>query len=370
MRQGRLGDFVEFAYGKSLPARNRKPGPVPVYGSAGVVDLHNAPLVKAPGVIVGRKGTVGAVYWADQDFFPIDTTYYVIPKSNDIRMRYVYYLLKSLPLPQMNTDVAVPGLNRSNALRLKITMPSSVHQDRVVDILSAYDDLIENNRRRIQLLEQAARLLYKEWFVHLRFPGHEHVKIKACPGHRSGDGVPEGWEKKVLGDLCKEIRETVSPEKLEPNTPYIGLEHLPRRSISLNEWGTAEQVTSSKHRFRENEILFGKIRPYFHKVGIAFVDGVASSDAIIIRPLDDVLMPLVLMTVSSDRFVAVTAQAMKAPRCHGQTGSKCSSTLFRFLVMDYYEYSIVLSSQSSNNSRHLFLPIENLAQPATFSCRA
>jgi type I restriction enzyme S subunit len=153
------------------------------------------------------------------------------------------------------------------------------------------------------LLEEAARQIYHEWFVRLHFPGHEHTRIN--------DGVPEGWERKTLGDLCEEIRESLSPDMLEPDTPYIGLEHIPRRSISLNDWGKAEKVTSSKHRFRAGEILFGKIRPYFHKVGIAFVDGVASSDAIVIRPLEDKLCGLVLMTVSSDEFVAVTAQTMK-----------------------------------------------------------
>ena len=86
---------------------------------------------------------------------------------------------------------------------------------------------------------------------------------------------------------------------------------MPRRSISLSEWGTAQEVTSSKHRFREGEILFGKIRPYFHKVGVAFLDGVASSDAIVIRPLDPPLRGFVLMTVSSDPFVAVTSQTMR-----------------------------------------------------------
>jgi len=86
---------------------------------------------------------------------------------------------------------------------------------------------------------------------------------------------------------------------------------MPRRSISLTQWGTAEQLTSSKHRFREGEVLFGKIRPYFHKVGIAFLDGVASSDAIVIRPLCTKLHGLVLMTVSRDPFVAVTAQTVR-----------------------------------------------------------
>ena len=100
----------------------------------------------------------------------------------------------------------------------------------------------------------------------------------------------------TLGDLCKEARELVLPDEVKPDTPYIGLEHMPRRSISLNEWGKAEQVTSSKHLFRAGEILFGKIRPYFHKVGIAFVDGVSSSDAIVMRPLEEKLCGLVLMT--------------------------------------------------------------------------
>jgi type I restriction enzyme S subunit len=196
-------------------------------------------------------------------------------------------------------------LNLSAAIvcDLPVRYPPPDVQIRIADVLSAYDGLIENNRRRMALLEEAARLLHREWFVRLRFPGHEHTRIN--------NGVPEGWEDKTLGDLCEEVREATKPDALEPDTPYIGLEHMPRRSIALSQWGTAQAVTSSKHRFREGEILFGKIRPYFHKVGVAFVDGVASSDAIVIRPNEPTLRGFVLMTVSSDPFVAVTAQTMK-----------------------------------------------------------
>lgn len=188
-----LSAVLDFAYGKGLPARRRKEGTVPVYGSAGVIDSHDTALVKGPGVIVGRKGTVGAVHWCDIDFYPIDTTFYVVP-TGQIRLRYAYYLLRTLPLSQMNTDVAVPGLNRNNALRLKVAFPSFSQQDRIIDILATYDELIENNLRRVQLLEQSAQLLYKEWFVLFRFPGHEHVKIQ--------NGVPEGWKKKLLGEVA------------------------------------------------------------------------------------------------------------------------------------------------------------------------
>lgn len=108
-----------------------------------------------------------------------------------------------------------------------------------------------------------------------------------------------------------EVHESIKPDAVELNTPYIGLEHMPRRSISLSEWGKAEQVVSSKHRFLDGDILFGKIRPYFHKVGVAFIDGITSSDAIVIRPKDPTLFGIVLMTVSSDAFVALTAQTMR-----------------------------------------------------------
>jgi type I restriction enzyme S subunit len=237
--------------------------------------------------------------------FP-DSVIGFIPEPDKADVRFVKYIFDALLQRRYKTftqGAAQDNLSQSKLLSLKFHVPGIAEQQHIADILSAYDDLIENNQRRIQLLEQAARLLYKEWFVHLRFPGHEHVKIK--------DGVPEGWEKKTLGDLCEEVRESVSPGTLAADTPYIGLEHMPRRSISLNQWGKAEEVTSSKHRFRDGEIVFGKIRPYFHKVGVAFVDGVASSDTIVIRPLADNLRELVLMTVSSDSFVAVTAQTMK-----------------------------------------------------------
>lgn len=230
------------------------------------------------------------------------------PRPAEFDSRFVSYFFISPFMQDTMLSLAGSGgtrkaLTKEMIERFEVPRPPRPIQERIADILSAYDDLIANNRRRVALLEDAARQLYREWFVRLRFPGYEHTRITS--------GVPEAWEKKALGEVCEEVRDIVKPEVMEPDTPYIGLEHMPRRSISLSEWGTADQVTSSKHRFREGEILFGKIRPYFHKVGIAFVDGVASSDAIIIRPNAPSLRSFVLMTVSSDPFVAATAQSMK-----------------------------------------------------------
>lgn len=157
----------------------------------------------ADDIVFTAAGSIGQV-----GLIPIDTRYerYVI-SNKQMRVRFdkekadplfVYYWLTSKRMTQylvgMNNGGAVPLLNLGIIRRVPVPHPKLEIQKRIANILSAYDDLIENNRRRIQLLEQAARLLYKEWFVHLRFPGHEHVKIK--------DGIPDGWEKVSISSLC------------------------------------------------------------------------------------------------------------------------------------------------------------------------
>ena len=131
--------------------------------------------------------------------------------------RFVYYFLHTLGLEHYDVGNSNPTLNRNHIHGLAITIPEYRVQARIASILSAYDDLIENNRRRIQLLEQAARLLYKEWFVRLRFPGHEHVKVK--------DGVPEGWTKATIADIGQVVTGKTPSKKRESyygdDVPFI-----------------------------------------------------------------------------------------------------------------------------------------------------
>lgn len=116
----RVDDLLELAYGKALKASDRTGGPVPVYGSGGITGLHDVCLVSGPGIIVGRKGTVGSLYWEDRSFYPIDTVFYVVPH---IELTFCFYLLQTLGLERMNTDAAVPGLNRHNVYRLAVLLP-------------------------------------------------------------------------------------------------------------------------------------------------------------------------------------------------------------------------------------------------------
>ena len=129
----RIESVIELAYGKALTSPSRVPGPYPVYGSGGIVGYHADALIAGPSVIVGRKGTVGSLYWEDGPSFPIDTVFHVVPKQASLT--FCFYLLRSLGLEEMNTDAAVPGLNRGNVYRLERVLPDSrliMHFDSIV----------------------------------------------------------------------------------------------------------------------------------------------------------------------------------------------------------------------------------------------
>ena len=140
----RLDSFLELAYGKALKADNRRPGRVPVYGSGGLTGWHDTPLVDVPSIILGRKGTVGSLYWESRPFFPIDTVFYV---KTTRPLTYCYELLKTLSLSEMNTDAAVPGLNRENVYRLLV--PNAP-----LGVIEAYHSTAQILRQSIDQNEQ------------------------------------------------------------------------------------------------------------------------------------------------------------------------------------------------------------------------
>ncbi len=211
----KLRDIINLRYGKGLPKNKRKAGKYPVYGSGGIVGTHNEALVKGPGIIIGRKGSIGSVFYEKESFYPIDTVYFVEQKDQHLDLYYLSQLLSKIGLENLNSDAAVPGLNRDYALSQEVLIPPLFAQRKIASILSAYDDLIENNLRRIKILEEMAQLIYREWFVHFRFPGHEKVKLVDSPLGK----VPEGWEISNL-DKFGDIITGKTPSKKKPE--YFG----------------------------------------------------------------------------------------------------------------------------------------------------
>lgn len=306
MTVAKLAKICVLRYGKALTGYESESSEefrYQVYGTNGPIGWWKVPLFDGHAIIIGRKGAYRGVHYSSDSGWVIDTAYHLDVTDPYVDLKWLYFKLLTLDINRLDSGSAIPSTKREDFYSLAIEIPPLDSQKRISHTLTTYDDLIENNRRRIQLLEESARLLYREWFVHLRFPGHEHVRVV--------DGVPEGWGQRALSELCDDVRDTVLPSQVLPETPYIGLEHIPRRSITLSEWGTADQVESSKFRFREGDMLFGKIRPYFHKVGFCLLDGITSSDAIVIRAENKLHSNYLLMLVSSDGFVAMASKTSK-----------------------------------------------------------
>ena len=186
-----LGDLVTLKRGYDLPGSSRIPGNYPIISSSGISGSHNEYRVEGPGVVTGRYGTLGEVFYVADRFWPLNTSLYVSDfKGNS--PRFMSYYLRTVLSGNFNAAGAVPGVNRSVLHKLAVPKPPR-EQNKIAAILSGYDDLIEQNRRRIGLLEQMAEEIYREWFGRLRFPGYRFVRVKR--------GVPEGWEVTKLSDM-------------------------------------------------------------------------------------------------------------------------------------------------------------------------
>lgn len=195
-KNGTLSDLVFFQRGFDITKAQQRDGRVPVISSSGVQSYHSEAKVTGPGVIIGRKGTLGSVHYSDTDYWPHDTTLW----SKDLRgndPKFVYYFLKTLNLQKFDTGNSNPTLNRNHIHLINIRFPDIETQQRISSELAIYDSLIANNARRIELLERSARLLFEEWFVRFRYPGHEHNKII--------DGVPDGWLRERIEDVADTI---------------------------------------------------------------------------------------------------------------------------------------------------------------------
>lgn len=193
IRNLRWGNVAQLKYGKSLrdyPETSSDSCRFRVFGTNGPIGWHTAPLIDKPGIIIGRKGAYRGVHYSNNPFFVIDTAYHLDIHDPEVDVKWAYYQLLTVDINRMDSGSAIPSTKREDFDAVPVRIPPLQTQRRIAGILSAYDDLIENNRRRMSLLEESARQLYQEWFVRLRFPGYEHTRVI--------DGVPEGWEQTQL----------------------------------------------------------------------------------------------------------------------------------------------------------------------------
>jgi type I restriction enzyme S subunit len=222
-KNAKLEDLVFFQRGYDITQAQQRPGAYPVISSSGVTSYHDEFKANGPGIVIGRKGTLGSIHFTVGDYWPHDTTLW----SKDLKgnnPRFVYYFLHTLDFKRFDVGNSNPTLNRNHIHDLPIRIPPAPVQEEIANVLCPYDDLMENNRRRMALLEDAARLLYREWFVSLRFPGHEHTRIV--------NGVPEGWIKATAFDAMQVMSggtpKTTIPDFWDGEIPF----YTPKDSVT------------------------------------------------------------------------------------------------------------------------------------------
>ena len=285
-KTGELGEFITLKRGYDLPQQNRKNGCVPIFSSSGISGTHDAAMVKAPGVITGRYGTIGQVFMANEDFWPLNTTLYVEDFHGN-NPRFIYYFLKTLEWEKFTSASAVPGINRNTVHKEVISLPDIETQDKIASVLKTLDDKIEINQKINDNLQQQARAIYKEWFIDF--------------GQTSGT-TPATWKHGKLKDVLQLHKRAI---KAGANTtlPYLPIDTIPMQSFGVTEFRPNDEAKSSLITFQKDDIIVGAMRVYFHRVVLAPCDGITRTTCFTLSPYNSKYLSYALLTCDLDSSI-------------------------------------------------------------------
>ena len=194
-RNGELGNFITLKRGFDLPQQKREDGQVPIFSSSGITGTHSTAMVNAPGVITGRYGTIGEVFYAAEDFWPLNTTLFVEDfHGNDAK--FIYYFLKTLEWSKFTSASAVPGINRNTVHKEAVSLPDIETQRRIASTLSMLDEKIKTNTEINDNLQQQAQAIYSSMFIDNPDPAWSHghlsdlITVKYGKDHKKlADGI-------------------------------------------------------------------------------------------------------------------------------------------------------------------------------------
>ena len=297
--------------------------------------------ILSPGqIIISARGTVGALAQLVRPMAFNQSCYGINAKDGTFN-DYLFYLLKHTVanLQRITHGAVFDTITRETFQHVEIALPSLPEQRAIAHILGSLDDKIELNRQMAQTLESIARAIFKSWFVDFdpvkakmegKQPEGMSEEVSALFPDKFVESklgmIPEGWASGKFSDISENIRINIRKDAINPNDCYIGLEHIPRKSLFLNNWGIGADVTSNKHRFLRYDLLFGKLRPYFHKIIIAPFNGICSTDILVIRSLEPHWYSLMTLGLSQESVVDnVTNQSegTRMPRTNwNQVGSQ------------------------------------------------
>ena len=253
-----IGKVLTLEYGKGLPASKRIAGEYPVLGSNGRIGTHNTFWVKGPVIIIGRTGSAGAVTWEDEDCYPIDTTYHVKLRGDDVLLRYVYYVFQQMDFASLNNKMGVPCINRDDVYKLKIPLPPMDIQAQIVSECSGIDAQESSLNAGISTCRGKIDELFRE--------------VEDLPGAS-------------LASVLEPITDRVNTSILEPHQ-YVTTDTMLQKCGGIRPY-TSTLPLGSVIQFRKGDILLSNIRPYLRKLWLADFDGGCSPDVLVFRSRDD-----------------------------------------------------------------------------------
>ena len=297
-RDTELGEIITLQRGFDLPQQNRHPGKIPIVSSSGISDFHAESRVKGPGVVTGRYGTIGQVFFIKEDFWPLNTTLWVKDfKGND--PLFVSYFLRTIDFLSCSDKSSVPGVNRNDLHRIPARIPPLPEQKRIAHILGTLDDKIEMNRRMNETLEAMARALFKSWFV-------DFDPVRAKAARQKPEGMDDetaalfssSFVDSELGKIPKGWRAGPMPEFIDIDpartlrkrtiAPYVEMAKVSTNAPRVLGWINREY--SSGSRFTNGDVLLARITPCLENGKTAYVDfmrdgqiGWGSTEFIVLR---------------------------------------------------------------------------------------
>lgn len=222
-------------------------------------------------------------------------------KANPMYVFYYLQLPKTIAwIENHAVGATMLNLNTSILGNIPIRLPDISTQDKVVSVISAYDDLIATNQKQITLLEETAQRIYKEWFVDFRFPGNERIPIEK--------GLPYGWERSSLGEIAVDAGINVKVQDRDNYCYYLPIDCMPKKSLGYVEVNDISLAESSLQSFAPGDIVMGAMRPYFHKVVIARDYGLTRNTCFVINAKDSVYHDFLTMLIFDESTIRYATQ--------------------------------------------------------------
>ena len=287
-----LGDLADWSSGKNISKNYRvSDGQYSIIGANGEIGRTDQFLYDQPLVVVGRVGSCGETYLIHGKVWISDNALIALPNTN-IEINYLYYLLKTFDYNKIISGTTQPLITQGKLKTQLVFLPPLPEQKRIVDLISSVDAYIEALQQQLESAKRSRNAVLHELLT------------------AGGDD----WETTTIGDISDFVSVRKSPEQLSLDSIYVGLEHLDPNNTSIDNFDSVGKVTSSLTPFDVGDVLFGRLRPYLHKVAIAEMFGFCSPEILVLRANSKVLPQMLLLFCDADSTIKICVERSAGTR--------------------------------------------------------